>query len=191
LDKHLATSQGDIQIRLAVPKDAAPLRELRLEALAAHPEAFAADYAATAADPVETWSRLIADYAATGKGVVCVATIDGGLIGMVGLVRGHWPKTHHCGELWGVYVRPAWRGLRLAGALLQECGAWAQEHGLTVLKLGVTTTNAPAIRCYARFGFRVYGIDPQAIRYNDIDFDELLMAMPAQAAVPADRPNGR
>jgi hypothetical protein len=49
------TSKGSITIRAAVPDDAALLRELRLEALARHLEAFGADYASTAAESVEVW----------------------------------------------------------------------------------------------------------------------------------------
>jgi len=183
----LTTPKGTFTIRRACVDDAAALRELRLEALVGHPEAFAADYAATAADSVETWSRLVANYAVDAKGVVCVAAADDCLIGMLGLVRGHWPKTRHAGTLWGVYVRPDWRGLRVAEALLQECSAWAQAQGLALLKLAVTTTNIPAIRCYARCGFTVYGVDPQVIYTNGTFYDELLMARPTSAGQSAGR----
>jgi RimJ/RimL family protein N-acetyltransferase len=47
-----------------------------------------------------------------------------------------------------------------------------------VVKLGVITTNTPAIRCYARCGFTVYGIDPKVIYYDGVFYDELLMARP-------------
>jgi RimJ/RimL family protein N-acetyltransferase len=60
--------------------------------------------------------------------------------------------------------------------LIQECISWAQAHGLAVMKLGVTITNISAIRCYARCGFTVYGIDPKAIYWEGAFYDELLMA---------------
>jgi hypothetical protein len=44
------------------------------------------------------------------------------------------------------------------------------------VKLAVVTTNTPAVRCYARCGFAVYGIEPQAICYDGVFYDELLMA---------------
>jgi len=47
---------------------------------------------------------------------------------------------------------------------------------LAIVKLGVVTTNTPAIRCYARCGFTVYGVEPQVIHYEDVLYDELLMA---------------
>jgi RimJ/RimL family protein N-acetyltransferase len=174
--RSLTTSKGVVAIRPAVLGDAAALRELRLEALAGHPQAFAADYATTAAGTVEVWVERIAEYAADNSGVISTASIEGRLIGMSGLVRGHWPKTRHCGTMWGAYVTPDWRGLHVGEALVDGCVAWARAQGLTMVKLGVVTTNAPAIRCYARCGFTVYGIDPQAIYYDGVCYDELLMA---------------
>jgi RimJ/RimL family protein N-acetyltransferase len=174
----LTTPRGTITIRPALPEDAAMLRELRLEALARHPEAFAADYAATAADPAEAWAEMINKNTESNRGVICVAAVEGRLIGMTGLARGHWPKTCHDAMIWGVYVSADWRELHVAEALIQECVAWAQAHGVRLVKLGVVTTNTFAIRCYARCGFTVYGIDPQVIFYNDVYSDELLMAKP-------------
>jgi ribosomal protein S18 acetylase RimI-like enzyme len=95
---------------------------------------------------------------------------------MAGLVRGHWPKTRHSGTLWGVYVQPEWRGHHVAEALLDTCLAWAQAHEVMIVKLAVVTTNTPAIRCYVRCGFAVYGIEPKAIYYDGVYYDELLMA---------------
>jgi RimJ/RimL family protein N-acetyltransferase len=174
----IATSKGVVAIRPAVPGDAAPLRALRLEALAGHPQAFAADVALTAAEPVEAWAERIAQYASESMGVICLAEAEGQLIGMAGLVRGHWPKTRHGGTLWGVYVRADWRGFHLAEALVEACTAWAQAQGVAIVKLGVVTTNTPAIRCYARCGFAAYGLDPKVLYLDRVFYDELLMARP-------------
>ncbi len=171
----MSTIKGSIQVRLAGPDDAAMLYSLRLEALARHPEAFAADLESSAAEGKEPWLKLITDYARDNKGVVSLATAENRLIGMTGLVRGHWPKTRHSGSIWGVYVNPDWRGLHVAEAMINECVSWAQVQGLVVVKLGVITTNPPAIRCYARSGFAVYGVEPKAIYYDGIYYDELMM----------------
>jgi len=176
MSKLLTTLKGVITIRPAIPGDATLLRKLRLEALASHPEAFAADCAMTEAESVEVWVRYIAENVADNRGVICVASAKDRLIAMTGLVRGKWPKTQHSGTIWGVYVQAEWRGLGVAEALLKECFAWGQAHGLAIVKLGVVTTNTPAIRCYARCGFTVYGVEPQVIYYEDILYDELLMA---------------
>jgi len=172
----LSTPKGDITIRIATPEDAALLRELRLEALSMHPEAFAADVAITAAEGADVWAERIADYAKNESTAISIAVYVGQLIGMAGIGRGHWPKTRHSSILWGVYVSPDWRGLHIAEAIINECITWAREQGVVVVKLGVITTNASAIRCYTRSGFKVYGTDPKSNYYNDVYYDELMMA---------------
>jgi RimJ/RimL family protein N-acetyltransferase len=173
---HLTTSKGAITIRPAVADDAVALHDLRLKALAHDPVAFAADYERTKAEPAELWAKRMRDDAASNQGVICVASESDRLIGMTGLGCGHWPKTRHSGVIWGVYVEEEWRGLGVAQGLLNECFTWGQAHGLVIVKLGVVTTNVPAIRCYARCGFAVYGIEPKVIQYEDVLYDELLMA---------------
>jgi RimJ/RimL family protein N-acetyltransferase len=176
MSQRLTTPMGIVSIRAATMGDAALLRALRLEALAAHPEAFAADYDRTEADPATVWAERINRNEANQEGVICVAAAQGGLVGMAGLYRGHWPKTQHSASIWGVYVTAGWRRQGVAEALLAACLDWAREQGISVVKLGVVTTNMPAIRCYARCGFAVYGIEPQVIRHKGVFHDELLMA---------------
>ena len=172
----LLTPKGEVTIRLALPQDADSLLELRLEALSMHPKAFAADVAMTAAEGADLWSERIADYAKAQSGAISIACAGDTLVGMAGIGRGHWPKTRHSGLIWGVYVSNEWRGLRLGDALLDQCIAWGQANGVVVVKLGVITTNTSAIRCYGRSGFTVYGIEPRVIFYNNIYYDEVLMA---------------
>ncbi len=171
----LTTPQGEVIIRNATPDDADLLFALRLEALANHPEAFTADMDKTAASGIIAWSERITEYASTQSGTIIIARAADELIGMSGIVRGHWPKTEHSGELWGVYVKPDWRGYTIGEAIVNACIEWAIEHNLTVVNLGVTNSNLPAIRCYTACGFSEYGVAPRAIRYNGIYYDELLM----------------
>jgi len=170
------TSRGEIIIRPAISDDAVALRELRLEALAAFPQAFAADYAATFADPSNVWAERIIEYAQKDQGVICIASVADQLIGMSGLVRGHWPKTRHSGEIWGVYVDTNWQGLHIAEGLIEECIAWARAHEVVVVRLGVITSNTPAIRCYTRCGFTIYGIAPKVTLEDGVYYDDFLMA---------------
>jgi RimJ/RimL family protein N-acetyltransferase len=171
----LAGPRGAVTIRAATVDDAELVRALRLQALATHPTAFAADHDRTEADPPGAWAERIRRTEAGQEGVICVAATEDHLVGMAGLHRGHWPKIQHSATIWGVYVAPAWRGQGVAGALLEGCIDWARGQGITVVKLGVTATNIAAIRCYARSGFAVYGIDPQVILYDGAYYDELLM----------------
>lgn len=171
----LKTPQGSIAIRYATPADAAAVRELRLQALAGEPIAFSADYETTAGQSAQIWAERIAKYAENCAGAIAVADADGRLVGMAGLARGHWPKTRHLAEVWGVYVKPEWRGLHVGEALIQACAAWARANGIVILKLGVAKVNAPAIRCYTRSGFTVCGEDHMALCVDGVYYDEFLM----------------
>ena len=176
MDREVSTARGTVTIRAATVDDAVPLRALRLEALANRPEAFAADYDRTEAEGADAWVERIRQNEAQDEGVICIAATDVARVGMTGLYRGHRPKTRHSAGIWGVYVTPVWRGLGIADALLTACLDWARERGVTVATLGVVTTNTPAIRCYARCGFQVYGLEPKVIYYGGVFYDELLMA---------------
>jgi RimJ/RimL family protein N-acetyltransferase len=169
-------SKGEITVRPASVDDAAALRELRLEALADYPEAFAADYDLTAAEGPEKWAERVISFAAKDLGMICLAAAGERLVGMTGVNRGNWPKNYHSGWIWGVYVSPEWRGLGAAEALIEACIDWGRGHGLKVVKLGVLTSNTPAIRCYHRCGFKIFGVEPKAIYYNGVYHDEFLMA---------------
>ena len=163
-------------IRPVAISDAPALRALRFEALSNHPSAIAADPAQVAAESDAQWGERITGYLTGDRVTVFVAETPAGLAGMAGVDRGHWPNTRHSTYIWGVYVRPDWRGTGAAGALLQACEDWAQALGVTILKLGVAVTNIPAIRSYAKAGFTVYGVDPRALRLDGKYIDELLMA---------------
>ena len=172
----IATAKGIVTTRPALPGDAAAVIELRLESLQRHPEVFAADYASTAAEPVQNWADRIVKYAGDKTGVIYLALAGNQLIGMTGLYCGNHLKTRHNGNLWGVYVKAEWRGFQVADALINNCVDWGQAHGLVMIKLAVITTNIAAIRCYSRCGFVTYGVDSRVIHCNGVFYDELMMA---------------
>jgi RimJ/RimL family protein N-acetyltransferase len=172
----LPPSKGDVIIRIATYDDAEAIFALRLEALKAHPEAFAADVEITKTRGVTAWVDLINQDTSEQSGVIVIASAGEALVGMAGVGRGHWPKTRHSGFVWGVYVTPAWRRRNIANAMLDECVKWASEHTVVVLKLGVVTTNEPAIRCYQRCGFTIYGTEPKSNYVDGIYYDEYLMS---------------
>ncbi len=169
------TPKGDLTIRLASLEDAASLLDLRLESLTLQPEAFAADIGKISVDGVGAFEKLIADNARTQAGCISLACTDAELIGLAGITRGHWPKTRHFGVLWGVYVKPAWRGFHICEAMIDEIFEWVAENGMSVIYLGVTVSEKSAIRCYSRCGFAEYGIEPRAILYQGIYYDQVLM----------------
>ncbi len=176
METALTTPRETMTVRSATVDDAPAYRDLRLEALRNHPEAFSADYAAALAQPMSFWiERLRSSGAETGVANF-LAVQDEQLIGMCAVFRGNTPKTQHSATIVGMYVRPDWRGLHIAGQLVNACVSQARQQGAKIVKLAVVTTNARAIRSYARAGFHVYGVEPQALYYDGVYYDELLMA---------------
>ena len=108
-------------------------------------------------------------------GVIFFAEVNSKLIGMTGIRKGESTKTKHGAYIWGVYIHPEWRGLHIAEELIRTCIDWAKERGVEIVKLGVVTTNASAIRCYERCGFTIYGTEPRGIFYDGRYYDEYLM----------------
>jgi RimJ/RimL family protein N-acetyltransferase len=167
------TSRGTIILREGNMADAAQFRDLRLNGLLDAPTAFSADYQVNFNHPMSFWEgRLTFDE----FGMIFFAEHDNGLIGMAGVRIGESPKTKHGAYVWGVYIRPAWRGLHIAEALIKLCEDWTRERSVTILKLGVMANNEAAIRCYKRYGFTIYGTEPRALFHDNQYYDEYLMS---------------
>jgi len=171
----LSTRRGEVTIRPSREADAEAYRELRLAGLQAHPEVFGADYASSAAQPIEHWRERARRGAGGEHGITYFAETGGELVGVTVLMRDESPKLRHTGYLVSVYVMPGWRGLGIADSLIEACLGWGHALGLRLVRLSVVTSNMAAIRSYARLGFTVYGIEPEAIAYDGAYYDELLM----------------
>ncbi|RPJ24604.1 MAG: GNAT family N-acetyltransferase [Chloroflexi bacterium] len=171
----LTTERGEILIREAKPADAVQFRELRLGALQDSPIAFTADYQKNLSHSLKYWEDMLTMQA--DESTIFLAEHKSKLIGMTGIARGSSPKTRHGAWIWGVYVKPEWRGLHIAEEFINACCAWAKARKIVLAKLGVAAVNQPAIRCYERCGFKTYGTEPHAIFYEGKYYDEYLMVV--------------
>lgn len=170
--RSMDTPRGVIVIREATLADAEQFRELRLFALQESPTAFGADYRTSLNHPMSHWeNRLKPD----PNGTIIIAEQNAQLIGMTGIRQGESAKTKHAASIWGVFIRPEYRGLHIGEGLIEMGCAWAKARGVETVKLAVVTTNTPAIRCYERIGFKRYGVEPRAILYEGVYYDEYLM----------------
>ena len=173
INKIFETPRGKIIIRESTPADLMQYRELRLSALLDSPTAFSADYELNLNQPMSFWEgRVNPDE----QGKLFFAEYETQLIGMTGIRQGESPKTKHGGYIWGVFVRPEWRGLHIAETFIENCIEWAKSRQINIVKLGVMTNNTPAVRCYERCGFTVYGTEPRGILYEGNYYDEYLMS---------------
>lgn len=173
--KVLDTSRGKVLIREASPSDASRFRALRLEALQDSPIAFSADYQQNLNHPLKYWQDRLTMQ--SDEATIFFAEHESILIGMTGIMRNSSPKTRHSAWVWGVYVTPEWRGLRIAEELIRSCLDWGKERKVILAKLGVAAVNEPAIKCYERCGFETFGTEPRAIFYGGRYYDEYLMAV--------------
>ena len=144
--------------------DAPAYRALMLEAYEAHPDAFTSSPAERAALPLTWWeSRLLALDSAPEA--VLGAMDASGLCGVVGIAFESREKTRHKATLFGMYVSPDHRQRGLGGDLVHAAIALVRERpGVRILQLTVTQGNLAAQRLYEQVGFKVFGVEPLAVR---------------------------
>jgi RimJ/RimL family protein N-acetyltransferase len=157
-------------IRLLTPADAALYRTIRLEALAAHPEAFSSTFAREQEKPLAWFEERLANSDIFG------AFIDGEFVGVAGFRRQDGPQTMHKADLWGMYVRKsagrAGVGRRLVDTIIAHAAKRVEK-----LQLSVMSKNEVALRLYKAAGFVEYGHELKAFKQNGQYFDEVLMEL--------------
>jgi RimJ/RimL family protein N-acetyltransferase len=109
-------------------------------------------------------------------GLAHKAVLDGKLVGMVTIVRGHRPRFRHTGTL-GLSVQRAVWGLGVGRALAEAALAGARELGLRRVTLYVRADNERAIRLYEALGFRLEGRLVGGFAIGDAEYDDLVMGL--------------
>jgi len=150
------------------PTDAPAFRELRLEALQAHPEAFGSDYESESKRTPAKWETLLKDRTFFG------AWRENKLVGMIGFMRHTGAKQDHTGKFISMYVQPDMRGKGVGKALAAEALLLAQKQVEQVM-VDISTTNTPAYQFYQGQGFTPFGTTPRAVKIGDTYYDEHLM----------------
>jgi len=167
----MSTSQPQFRIRRLETDDAAIYREMRLEGLKAHPEAFGASWDDEIEQPSAWWSERLESNTVFG------GWIDRSpLLGVASFYVLGATKQRHKGILWGMYVHPDARGTGLAASLLQH----VIEHARPLveeIRLTVMASNTAAHRLYSAAGFEPYGLERRALKVGDNYYDDVLMAL--------------
>ncbi|MGE0725436.1 MAG: N-acetyltransferase family protein [Alphaproteobacteria bacterium] len=158
-----------VTIRTLTGADAPAFRALRMQALAAHPEAFGNAPEDEAATPIAETARWL-------DGDPVFAAVEGDrILGVAGFVAERKVKLRHKGTLWGMYVRPEARRQGIAGRLIDAVLDHARGRVESV-HLKVAGSNSGARRLYERKGFAAYGLEPNALKLDDRYEDEVMMA---------------
>ena len=157
-------------IRRLGTDDAAAYRDLRLEALRTVPEAFGSSYDEEKDRSLETFAET------TERSYIAGGFVDERLAGMAGFYRLTGNKLAHRGNIWGVFVRPEFRGGGLARALLQDVIEHARGEVIQV-HLSVVDGNEAALGLYRGLGFVAYGNEPRSLKIGSDFYDEHLMVL--------------
>lgn len=155
----------EIEVRQLTEDDAEIYREIRLQALELHPEAFQATYESAAELPLDAFRQRLRRYALFG------GFIEGALCGIVGFLPLKNPKISHKGLIWGMYVKEEARGSGLAEKILEAVVDYARDE-VEQLLLSVIEDNARARRFYEKMGFELYGLERRALKIGDRYYDE-------------------
>lgn len=165
-------------VRRLVPSDAAPLRQLRLDALVETPESFGSSYEeehTLTLEDIREWIQPSDDSAMFG------AFCGEVLAGIVGVGRQRRLKMRHKAHIWSMYVAPAQRGQGLARQLMQAAiDHAAGMRGIRQVQLSVTADNQAATSLYLSLGFTEYGRELEALCVNGKYYDEALMTLPLE-----------
>ncbi|MGB9109810.1 MAG: GNAT family N-acetyltransferase [Telluria sp.] len=157
----------NLTIRQLTPADAAAYRALRLAALRAFPCAFRTDYDEALQQPLSWAEKRLATPGDTMFGAFDGAQSDAPLVGAVCLRTQEGRKNRHAAELKALAVDPARQRQGIARALIAHLLAHARALGhLRQISLSVTDGNTNAERLYDAFGFRQFGLEPDAFLHD-------------------------
>jgi RimJ/RimL family protein N-acetyltransferase len=160
-----------IKVRRLEAHDVTCYRELRLEGLKSHPEAFSSSWEDEAGQPASWWTDRLETSVVLGGWID-----DSPLLGVAGLRVNTATKLRHKGVLVGTYVRPHARGTGLATLLVQRVIEQARSL-IEELSLSVVASNSVACRLYSAAGFKQYGLERRSLKVGHEYYDEVLMAL--------------
>ncbi len=87
-------------------------------------------------------------------------------------------RLRHKGLLFRMYVAAAFGGRGVGGALVAEVVRRARQlENMEQVNLTVIATNEKAKSLYAKFGFRTYGLEKNAVKHEGYYLDEEQMAL--------------
>jgi ribosomal protein S18 acetylase RimI-like enzyme len=162
-------------IRRLQRDDASIFRDIRLEGLALHPEAFGASYE----EELDHTLSQVGDRIESNVVIGGFAN-DGTLVGVVAVARSKGAKMRHIASIWGVYVRRQARGSGVSRSLMAAALEEARVNCRSI-RLSVTSTNIAGIRLYESFGFSTWAVDTEALKVGDTYYDEILMRLDTRA----------
>lgn len=159
---------SSLAIKTLTPEDWQDWKEIRLEAVRLHPEAFGGSYEDESQHPDDNFKQAL------HKNTIFGAYIDNILVGVVGFYIFSARKTRHRGNVFSMYLKKEYRGQNIAGELVKAVINHAESR-VVQLHCSAITTNPAAIALYIKHGFEIYGTEPRSLKVGDNYYDEYLM----------------
>jgi ribosomal protein S18 acetylase RimI-like enzyme len=172
-----------LEIRILNQDDTGELFRLRRNALLDAPLAFLA----SPEDDLASSEATVRELLKPQRESVVFGAYTHRLIGMLGLYRSNQRKAAHKANFWGMFVLPDCRGQGVAVRLLDAAIRYARTlDGVTSVHLSVSESAVAAQHLYEKAGFQTWGVEPDAIRFDQIINSERHMRLPLEGA--SDRP---
>jgi RimJ/RimL family protein N-acetyltransferase len=168
-----------MEIRRITVDDAVAYREVRLQALRDHPEAFGSAYEEALGQPLSVTIERLQEHANSETMFMLGAfTEEGNLVGTIFFNRDTPVKLSHKAHIGAMYTSPTVRGQGVGKALISRViELTRQMPGLEQIELSVTGGNEIAYRLYSSVGFETYGIEPRGLKVGEKYYDLELMIL--------------
>jgi len=160
----------DCEIRSLQIEDWELWKEVRLEALKLHPEAFGSPYEEESLWTDETFKQNLV------KSDIFGAFIHHNLVGVAGFAIYGPQKLKHKGMLFALYVKEENRSQGIAKQLLEAIIHHARTRVLQ-LHCSVNVENHEAVKLYQKHGFQIFGTEPRALKVDETFCDLYLMVL--------------
>lgn len=157
-----------MDIRKLTKADAPLFRDIRLESLQNDADAFASSYAEESLDDEDCFAERIEG----GNVFGCFA--NGELVAISGYYQDKRMKSAHVAYIWGVYVRPNFRGQSISKKLMKVIFDDFSDE-IEQVRLGVQKDKVSAVKLYEGMGFQEFGFEKAILKIDGQYYDVVLM----------------
>ncbi|OKH52711.1 GNAT family N-acetyltransferase [Calothrix sp. HK-06] len=151
-------------IKTLTKHDGEDYHQIRLEALYNNPDSYGTTYQEEATKTIDDFRDKIP----VDNNFILGCYDDKKIIGIIAFHQESRIKTKHKAYIRSMYVKLEYRRQGIGELLLTELIVKAKAtNEIEILLLDVVTSNVPAKQLYLSFGFKIYGIEKMAYKFNN------------------------